>query len=239
MRVDAAKPPSMLSQYCALLRKDLEREFHTLDMLSSMILYAILVLIVYGVALSRVSLGEDVRGVASGLLWVLIVFTSLIGLNRSFAYERENDCLDAILIAPIDRSVVFLAKATSNLLFLAIVEVLVVPVFTFFFLEGLQLGETVPFALVPLVLGTLGMSAVGTLLATVTASTRGRDVMLAVLAVPLMFPLLYACVCATSACLAGSEDFWSVFIPSVAVVGVYDVVMGLLSWVLYDFVVSA
>lgn len=231
--------PSMFSQYRALLRKDVEREFHTFDMLSSMVLYAVLVLIVYGVALSQVSLGEDVRGVASGLLWVLIVFTSLIGLNRSFAYERENDCLDAILIAPIDRSVVFLAKATSNFLFLAIVELLVTPVFVFFFLEGQQLGETVQFALVPLALGTVGMAAVGTLLATVTTSTRGRDVMLAVLAVPLLFPLLYACVCATSACLVGGDGFSSVFVPSVAIIGVYDVVMGLLSWVLYDFVVSA
>ena len=230
--------PSMFSQYRALLRKDVEREFHTFDMLSSMVLYAVLVLIVYGVALSQASLGEDIRGVASGLLWVLIVFTSLIGLNRSFAYERENDCLDAILIAPIDRSVVFLAKATSNFLFLAIVELLVTPVFVFF-LEGQQLGETVQFALAPLALGTLGMAAVGTLLATVTTSTRGRDVMLAVLAVPLLFPLLYACVCATSACLVGGDGFSSVFVPSVAIVGVYDVVMGLLSWVLYDFVVSA
>lgn len=238
MSVQMQKLPSGFAQYRALLKKDLAREFHTFDMLSSMALYAVFVLVVYGVALSQMPAGSDVAGIAPGLLWALIVFTSLMGLNRSFSYEKENNCLEAVLLAPLDRSVIFLAKATSNLLFLLLVEVVAVPLFCFFFLGGQELACEFALALVPLVLGTLGMAAVGTFLSTITVNTRGKDVMLAMLMIPLVFPLLYACVSATSACFAGGDAFGSMFVPAIAIIVVYDVVMSLLSWVLYDFLVS-
>lgn len=234
-----ARTPSYLAQVLILLKKDLTREFRTFDMLSSMLLYAALVLIVYGAALSQSASMLDVLGVAPGLLWVLITFTSLMGLNRSFSYEKENDCLDALLLAPIDRSAIFVAKAASNFLFLLLVEVVAVPLFAFFFLQDQTLADTTPLALSVIVLGTVGMAGIGTFLSTITANTRGKDVMLAALMIPLAFPLLYACVCATSVCLNGSADFGGAFIPALTIICVYDVVMSLLSWVLYDFVVSA
>ena len=207
-------------------------------MLGSMILYAALVLIVYGAALSHADKSFDILSIAAGLLWVLIVFTSLIGLNRSFAYEKENNCLDALLLAPIDRSLIFLAKATSNLLFLLIVEIIVIPLFAFFFLQDQTFAQEAPFALLVFAFGTIGCTGIGTFLSTITANTRGRDVMLAALMIPLTFPLLYACVSATNVCLTGGYDFSSSFIPALTIICVYDIVMSLLSWVLYDFVVS-
>ena len=232
------KTPSAFAQYRTLLGKDLRREFRTKEMLTSMGVYALLVLVVYGAALSQTARQFDILQMSGGLLWAFIVFTSLLGLNRSFAHEKENGCLEGILLVPLDRSVVFLAKATSNLLFLLAVEAVVLPLFWFFFLTTTTPAPTWPMMLAPLAAGTVGIAGIGTMLSTITVNTRGSDVLLAVLFIPLVFPLLYACVSATTVVVAGG-DIEGVFRNSLLLVGGYDVVMILLSWVLYDFVVSA
>lgn len=147
--------------------------------------------------------------------------------------------MEGILLVPLDRSVIFLAKATSNLLFLLVVEVLAVPLFYFFFLTTVSPSEHFWLLVVPLLVGTVGMAGIGTLLSTITINTRGKDVMLAVLFVPLIFPLLYACASATTAVIVGAEGYMDVFSLSLMLAGGYDVIMLLLSWVLYDFVISA
>lgn len=235
----AVKTPGALAQYKSLLRKDLQREFRTREMMTSMGIYALLVLIVYGAAVSQASSDLDVLQIAGGLFWALVVFTSLLGLNRSFACDKEQGCLEGILLVPLDRGVVFLAKATSNLLFLLAVEVIAVPLFFFFFLTNVQLGSTAFLTLPVLLVGSIGIAGVGTLLSTITVNTRGKDVMLAVLFIPIIFPLLYSCVAATTAVLVGAEGFMDVFTVSMAMAAGYDIVMVLLGWVLYDFVVSA
>lgn len=233
------KKPSTFAQYATLLRKDLAQEFRTKEMLTSMGIYALLVLIVYGAALGQAAQSTDVLQISGGLLWALIVFTSLLGLNRSFSHEKEQGCMEGILLVPLDRSVVFLAKATSNLLFLLVVEVIAVPLFCFFFLTTAAPAPTFWMAAAPLAVGTVGVAGIGTLLSTITINTRGKDVMLAVLFVPLIFPLLYACASATTAVIVGSLDCMEVFGNSMLLAGGYDVIMLLLSWVLYDFVISA
>ena len=227
------KKPSTFRQYKTLLRKDLEQEFRTKEMLTSMGIYALLVIIVYGAALAQTSQTTDVLQMSGGLLWALIVFTSLLGLNRSFAHEKEQGCMEGILLVPMDRSVVFLAKSTSNLLFLLVVEVIAVPLFYFFFLTTTTPSESFWLLVVPLLVGTVGVAGIGTL------NTRGKDVMLAVLFIPLIFPLLYACVSATTAVIVGAEGYADIMLTSLALAGGYDVIMILASWVLYDFVISA
>ena len=147
--------------------------------------------------------------------------------------------MEGILLVPLDRSVVFLAKATSNVLFMLVVELIAVPLFFFFFMTGQPVSPSFPAIVAPLVVVTVGMAGIGTMLSTITMNTRSKDVLLAVLFVPLVYPLLYACVTATTAAIAGTE-FWTDFfvIPLVLACG-YDVVMFLTCWVLYDFVVSA
>lgn len=218
--------------------KDLKQEFRTKEMLTSMGIYALLVLIVYGAALAQTAQVFDILQMSGGLLWALIVFTSLLGLNRSFTAEKEQGCLEGILLVPLDRSVVFLAKATSNLLFLLVVEIITVPLFYFFFLTSTTPSASFWLIVVPLVVGTIGVAGIGTLLSTITINTRGKDVMLAVLFIPLIFPLLYACVSATTAVIVGGETYMDAFTMSLALAAGYDVIMVLLSWVLYDFVIS-
>ena len=238
----AKAPKGGISSFAAfrvLLRKDLRREFRTKEMLTSMGIYAVLVLIVYGAALAQAGTQLDILQMSGGLMWALIVFTSLLGLNRSFAYEKENACLEGLMLIPMDRGAIFLAKAVSNFVFLLVVEIITVPLFAFFFLGGYGIPASFALILVPLALGSVGMAAVGTLLATITANTKGKDVMLAVLFIPLIFPLLYACVTATTCVILGSPDLMDTFLPSIAIAAAYDIIMTLVSWVLYDFAVSA
>lgn len=232
------KAPSTWTQYKTLLAKDLKAEFRTKDMIVSMGIYAFLVIVVFGVALSFARPGSEFLEVSGGLLWALVVFTSLLGLNRSFSKETENGCLEGLLLAPLDRGVIFLAKATSNLVFLALVEVIAVPLYWVFFSSFAVPADTGWLLVVPLVVGSIGIAGIGTMLSTITAATRGKDVMLALLFVPVIFPLLYACVSATTCALVGGDVFADGFFTSLALGAGYDVIMILASWVLYDFVVN-
>lgn len=231
--------PSAFAQYRALLMKDVRQELRTREMLTSMGVYALLVLTIYGAALSQVGDKLQVVSFAGGLLWALVIFTSLLGLNRSFSHETESGCLEGILLAPVDRAVIFMAKATSNLLFLLAVEVVVVPLFFLFFLSGAELAATTPLIALPLLVGTVGVAGVGTLLSTMTIDTRGRDVLLAILFIPVAFPLLYACVSATTVAFLGVEGTLGTFWTSCGFACAYDVVMIAAAWGLYEFVVDA
>ena len=225
--------------YLTLLKKDLRQEFRTREMLTSMGIYALLVIIVYGAALALTARGIDIAHMGGGLLWVLIVFTSLLGLGRSFAHEKNQGCLEGILLVPLDRSCIFLAKATANILFMFAVEVITVPLFYFFFMTGEPVSPTLPAIVAPLLVGTIGMAGIGTMLSTITINTNAKDVLLAVLFIPLIFPLLYACVTATTAAITGTEFWTDLFVMPLVLACGYDVVMLLVCWVLYDFVVSA
>lgn len=225
-------------QYRTLLRKDIYREFRTKEMLVSMIIYAFLVIVVYGVALGFASAGAEISAISSGLIWAMVIFTSLLGLNRSFSYEAEGGCLEGLLLAPMDRGIIFLAKATSNLLFLLIVEAVSVPLFFLFFSGSVKTSIDVGYIVVPLILGSIGIAGVGTLLSTITVNTKGRDVMLALLFIPLVFPLLYACVSAAGLFIVGAEGMSDALVPCV-LAAAYDFVMVLASWLLYQFTVSA
>jgi heme exporter protein B len=135
--------------------------------------------------------------------------------------------------------VIFFAKATGNLVFLLIVQVLTIPVFAFLFLqEGSYAGE---WWMIPLALfaGAVGISGVGTLLATMSVNTKGKDFVLAVLFVPLMYPLLLAAVSATSAAILGGDGSVQQFWTGMGMMAAFDVIMLLASFALYEFIVGA
>ena len=214
-------------------------EMRTKEMLTSMGLYAVLVLVVYEIALSQAGSSFDVLRIAAGLLWLAIIFTSLLGLNRSLVHEKDQGCLDALLLSPVDRPIIFFAKATGNLIFLGMVEVIVLPLFYFFFIGGKALGGPLWMLPLPLIVGSIGIAGVGTLLATMSVNTTGKDFILAVLFIPIMFPLLYACVAATSAVLIGDPGYVDAYWTSLALGGGYDVIMILAAFGLYEFIIGA
>ncbi|MDP2233541.1 MAG: heme exporter protein CcmB [Actinomycetota bacterium] len=226
-------------QFKAILRKDIVMELRTKEMVTSMGIYAMLTLVIYQVALSQSGAAFDPRRIAAGLLWLAFVFTSMLGLNRSFVHEKDQGCLEALLLSPVDRPVIFLAKAIGNLLFLLIVEIIMIPFFSFLFLQqGSYQGE---FWMIPLSLlgGSIGIAGVGTMLATMSVNTKGKDFVLAVLFIPLMYPLLLACVSATTAGVLGGDGHIQQFWTGMAAIGAYDAIMIAAAWALYEFILGA
>ncbi|NTU70710.1 MAG: ABC transporter permease [Coriobacteriia bacterium] len=231
---------SSMRQFKAILKKDIVMELRTKEMLTSMGLYALLVLLIYYIALSQAGSEFDVTNIAGGLLWLAIVFTSLLGLNRSLVHEKDQGCLDALLLAPVDRPVIFFGKAIGNLLFLLIVEVFVTPLFMLIFNAGKYSSGIATWGYLSLILivGSIGIAGVGTLLATMSVNTTGKDFVLAVLFIPVMFPLLLAVVAATWAILNASPDM-AVYWKMLGIAGGYDAIMLLAAYALYEFVLGA
>ncbi len=232
--------PSSWRQFVAILRKDIVMELRTFEMLTSMTLYTLLTMVIYQIAFTAAGGGLDVRLVTPGLIWVAFVFTSMLGLNRSFVHEKDQGVIEAILLSPIDRPVIFLAKAAGNLLFLTIVEAVTIPVFVFLFvLSRGGLGGPAWMLVVALFGASVGMAGVGTLLATISVNTKGRDFILALMFMPLMYPLLTAAVQATSIAILGGVDAVPAFWRWMAWVGGYDAIMVLAAYGLYEFVIGA
>jgi heme exporter protein B len=176
----------------ALVRKDLLTELRTREVVTAMLVFAVMTLVMFNFALRLRA--ENFRVLAPGILWVTLVFAGTLGLNRSMSAEQLNQCIDGLLLAPCDRAVIFLGKAITNAAFMLIVAMVVLPVMAVLFDEAmLQPGVW----LVTL-LGVLGYAGAGTLIAAMAASTRAREVFLPILLFPLALPLLTAAVIATS-----------------------------------------
>lgn len=235
----AGKQHLSMRQFKAILRKDIVMELRTKEMITSMGIYSLLTMVVYQIALSQSGTAFDPRNIAAGLLWLAFIFTSMLGLNRSLVHEKDQGCLEALLLSPIDRPVIFFAKATGNFIFLLIVELLTVPVFAFMFLQKGGYGGA--WWMIPLVLtaGSIGIAGVGTLLATMSVNTTGKDFVLAVLMVPLMYPLLLMAVSATSAAVLGGDGSVAQFWTGMAAVAGYDAIMLMAAYALYEFVIGA
>jgi heme exporter protein B len=160
---------------------------------------------------------------ASGLLWVAIVFTALLGLGRAFVPEREQRVLDGLVLAPCDRSAIWLAKGIATFAFLAAAEVVALPAFALFFhgLDGATIGAVV--------LADVGICAVGTFLGAMAVATRARDLLLPLLFLPLAIPIVVGGVGASVVDPPGRY---------LAFLGLYDLLFGVLCWTSFDYVVA-
>lgn len=219
-----------IRQLYAILSKELAVEWRTREAVSAMLVFALLVLVIFNFAFDLQ--GVDIRVLGPGILWVAFCFSGILGLGRSFARERDKGSLEGMLLAPVDRGAIFLGKAIANFLFIVIMEAVTLPLFIVLF--------NVPFEWFPLVgyvlLGTLGFSAVGTLLSAIAASTRMREVMLPVLLFPVLVPLLVASVKITQGALQNLAfaDYQGWFNLLVA----YDLIFLTVSFLVFEFVVE-
>ena len=187
-----------LKQVAAIIAKDIAAELRTREMLSSMGVFAILVIIVFNFALELTE-RQIIETATPGALWVTIIFAGMLGLNRSLSVELDKGCLDGLLLTPVDRSAIFFGKALGNALFMLIVEAIVLPLFVVFF----NVPLVQPWVILIVVLGTLGFAGVGTLLSSMAVNTRAREVMLPILLFPVAMPELIAAVKATSGAMMG------------------------------------
>ncbi len=222
-------------QFLAILRKDLIRELRTREMLVSMFLFVMLALVIFHYAFG-VDDEADLTSLTGGMLWVTFVFAVLLGLNRSFAQEKDEQCLDGLLLCPVDRVTIFLAKAAGNLVFLLIIQAVSVPVFTLFFVERSYLPDLGLFILV-LLLADLGICTLGTLLATISMNTRARDLLLPIVFLPLIVPVLIAATSATTAIFAEGADLGAL-LGRLGFLAAFDAVFLVAAYGTYDFAIG-
>jgi heme exporter protein B len=187
-----------LRQIWAIVAKDVSAEMRTREVLSAMGIYAVLGLVTFSVALDL--RGALARAAAPGVLWMTVTFAGMLGLSRSMEREQEQQAMDGMLLAPVDRSVIYLGKVAGNLLFLMLVEAVAMPLAAG--LLGVALLR-IPILAVTL-LGTIGYAAAGTLLAAISVNTRAQAVALPVLFLPLLIPVILGVVQSTAGLLEGS-----------------------------------
>jgi heme exporter protein B len=222
-------------QFGAILRKDLIRELRTREMLISMILFVLLAMIIFHYAFS-VRENVDLTYFTGGMLWVTFIFAMMLGLNRSFAQEKDEHCLDGLLLCPVDRVTIFFAKTAGNLIFLLIIQVVAVPVFTLFFIQRSYAADLALFVIV-LLLADLGICALGTLLATISMNTRSRDLLLPILFLPLIVPVLIAATAATTGIFAEGTSLGAMAARLLFLLG-FDAVFIIAAYGTYDFAIG-
>jgi heme exporter protein B len=214
----------------AVVWKDLAAEVRSRELLSAMLVFALLVILIFNFAL-ELSV-RSMETVTSGVLWVTFVFAGTLGLGRSMAIEKDRGCLDGLLLAPVDRSALYFGKLLGNLIFMLVVELIVLPLYSL--LYSVNLFE--PRLMLVILLGSVGYSAVGTLLASMAVQTRTRDMLLPILLFPIVLPVVVAAVKASNAILQGlgMAAIW----PWLNLLIGFDVIFVAAAFMLFDFVVE-
>jgi len=220
-----------LKPLTAIVFKDIVIEMRSKESISSMLMFGILVLVIFMFAFEGSGLDKSLIG--AGELWVAYSFAAILGLNRSLAMELDNDCLQGLLLAPIGRGALYLGKVASNFTFMIIAEFIVLPVF--FILNNLSFDQRFLAIAGISILGTLGIAAVGTILSTISANTRMKEVMLPILQIPLTVPVVIAAAEATSQVLNKETPEISAWLTILAG---FSIVYLVISYLVFEFAVE-
>lgn len=212
-----------------LVWRDLLSEYRSREILGGGIVFALLTLVVFNFAIDlRLESAEEV---APGILWIGFAFAGMLAFGRSFAVERERGTLDGLLLAPIDRGAIYLARAITNAILMCIVELVSLPVFVALYNVRAAWGEL----LLTTALGTIGFTSAGTLVAAIAANTRAREIMLPVLLLPLTVPVLIASVKATAVAL-GAQSVEP--LPWLQLLLAFDVIMVATSFLVFEYILD-
>jgi heme exporter protein B len=217
----------------ALIRKDVRAELRSFAAVPAMLMFVVSAFVLFHFGLDRDELAGDL---AAGVLWVTLLLAAVLGINRLFVTEREEGGFDAFLLAPVDRTAMLVAKALTLFGFLVVVEVVGVAAFAVLLL-GPGLGQALPELALILLLADAGLAVIGTLVGALAVQTRSRELVGTLLALPLSLPVLIAGANATAPLLerggAGPvAGHW------LTVLGLYDLVFGLLAWAVFDYLLE-
>lgn len=231
LRSTVYRPPSAyFAAIQAIAWKDLAAELRSRELITSMLVFTTMIILIFYFALDLDPKAREF--VTSGILWVTFTFAGTIGLNRAMSIEKDRGCLDGLLLAPVDRSAIYFGKMISSLVFMLIVELITLPVYSIFYNVNLFNAGLIGVTL----LGSIGYTAVGTLLSTMTVQARTRDMLLPILLFPVIMPVIIASVKASSGFLQGAAmvDIW----PWLNILIVYDVIFLALAFIVFDFIVE-
>jgi heme exporter protein B len=213
-----------------VLWKDLVAEWRSREMFGAMFVFSLLVIIIFNFALELDAAAR--ADVTAGVLWVTFAFAGTLGLNRSLAVEKEHECLDGLLLAPVDRSAIYFGKTLGNLVIIWVVAAIVLPIYSVLYNTNLFL----PGLLLVVFLGSIGYVVVGTLLATMSIQSRTRDILLPILLFPVAIPVLLAAVKASSGYLQGlvMADIQ----PWLNILIAFDIIFIAVAFMVFDYVVE-
>mgnify|MGYP001309702624 CR=1 FL=1 len=232
-RASESESKVFLTAVWAIVWKDLRIEQHTRQTISVMVMFSVVTVIMFNFALEANL--DAARNVATGLLWATILLAGTLGLNRSLSIERENQTVDALLMAPIPRNAIYLGKVISVTLFTLALEVILILLFIVFFDKPLWR----PVVLLVLVLGTIGYVAAGVIVTSMTIQTRSREVLLPVLLLPLSLPLVLPSATAVALYMFPQQPVWGEVQSAVSIIIIYDLLMLTAGFLTYHFVVES
>ncbi len=221
-----------MNKIWAIFRKDLAIELRTKDSFNSMLFLGIIVLVIFNFTLE--SLRVSMRSAVPGILWVSFAFSGVLGLNRMFAAEKENGCLQGLMMISGDRGVIYLGKTLAATAFMLIVECILFILSLVFF--NLTVWGEVPYLALIFFIGTLGFTTVGTLLSAIAVNTKMREVLLPIILFPVILPILINAVEATQIVLNAS-DYHALKLP-LTVMSVFTIVFGTISYLLFEHVLE-
>jgi heme exporter protein B len=218
----------------ALLRKELRLELRAPQAVPAMALFSVTTLVVFHFALQRGQVDGDL---AAGVLWVTLLFAAMLGTSRLFVADHEEGGLDGFLLAPVDRTALLVAKALSLFAFLVVLEIVAVPAFALLLLGPTPGASAIARLVLVLALADAGVAVIGTLVGALAVQTRARDLLVPLLALPLLIPVVIAAARATTPLLlaTGAEG---IPLRWLAILGLYDLVFGLLAYAVFDFLVE-
>jgi heme exporter protein B len=223
----------MMAVVAAIVRKDFKLEARAFESVPAMLMFSVTTFVLFHFGLDRAALAGDL---AAGVLWVTLLLAAVLGMNRLFATEHEQGGFDGFLLAPVDRTALFVAKATVLFAFLVAVEVIAVPAFALLLLEPGP-GQALPELLAVLALADVGIAVIGTLVGALGVQTRARELMVPLLALPLLIPVVIGAAEATAPLFAaaGAEPLPGRWL---AVLALYDAVFALLAYAVFDFLLE-
>jgi heme exporter protein B len=217
----------------AVLRKDLLLELRTLETLPAMVLFSVVTFVVFHFALNRSTISGHL---AAGVLTTTLLFAAMLAINRLFVAEREQGGFDAFLLAPVDRSLLLIAKAVALFIFLVVLEVIAVPAFALLLL-GPSLGPPLGGLVVLLALADVALAVIGTLVSAIAVQTRARDLIGPIIGLPLLIPALIATALGAAPLLSDPQRSF----PDahwVVILGLYDLIFALLAYAVFDFLLE-
>ncbi|MFC2014767.1 heme exporter protein CcmB [Chloroflexota bacterium] len=221
---------SFWRKVAAVTWKDTLAEMRTKEIISAVLAFTLLVIVIFNFAFGTSQ--EVVKLVASGMLWVTFAFAGVLSLNRAFIMEKEEGCLEGLMVAPISREAIYVGKMLGSLLFMLIIEAIALPVFAFFFNLNVFSFQLV----VTTILTTIGFVGVGTLFSALAVNTKAREIVLPILFLPVVVPIIISAVQASSLALAGES--WSGIASWLQIIVAFDVIFLVVSFLVFAFIIE-
>ncbi len=214
----------------AITWKDTVSELRTREIISSVLVFTILVIVIFNFAFGASQ--QTMELVAPGMLWVTFAFAGVLSLNRSFVPEKEQGCLEGLMLCPVSREVIYTGKMLGSLLFMLIIEAIALPIFAFLFNLPVLSLELITIT----ILTTIGFVAVGTLFSALAVNTKAREVVLPVLFLPIVIPIVVCAVKASGLALSGES--WSGLSSWLEIIAAFDAIFLVVSLFVFAFVIE-